>query len=279
MTRRQRINSAFFIKKSTNAVFFYAKFAEKLQKRIGSSRVRPKTRADVPVALRCTGAGKSALYVIILILKNAVLSIGAAFTTPVATSKKIVVGVVTNPYTARKSAKRPKMSSVKIAVYPGSFDPITLGHLNVIERSSRLFDRLVVAVGVNSEKSPWFTAEERCELIRRSTQELGLTNVETTTYSGLTVRFAKELGARVIVRGVRPLTDIPAELTMMMANRRLEPEVETLFLIADGELAHVSSSLIKEIAGSEEERSLCAFLPQCVIEATLKKSKERRARQ
>ena len=140
------------------------------------------------------------------------------------------------------------MSTPTLAVYPGTFDPITLGHMNVVERASRLFDRLVVAVGVNSEKSPWFSTEERCEFIRRAAAELGLDNVETTTYEGLTVRFAKSLGARVIVRGVRPLTDIPAELTLMMANRRLEPEVETLFLIADGELAHVSSSLIKEIA-------------------------------
>ncbi len=170
------------------------------------------------------------------------------------------------------------VSSVQLAVYPGSFDPITLGHLNIIERSSRLFDRLVVAVGVNSEKSPWFTPEERCELIRRSTAERGLTNVETTTFTGLTVRFAKELGARVLVRGVRPLTDIPAELTMMMANRRLEPDVETIFLIADGELAHVSSSLIKEIASAAKVDELTAFLPECVLEAVRRKAEERRAR-
>ena len=169
-----------------------------------------------------------------------------------------------------------RVNGVKLAVYPGSFDPITLGHLNVIERASRLFDELVVAVGYNSEKSPWFTAEERCDLIRRAASERGLTNVRTTTYEGLTVRFAKSLGARVIVRGVRPLTDIPAELTLMMANRRLEPDVETLFLIADGELAHVSSSLIKEIAGAEEQGSLSAFLPQCAIDAVHRKAVEKR---
>ncbi|MBQ9812917.1 MAG: pantetheine-phosphate adenylyltransferase [Thermoguttaceae bacterium] len=167
------------------------------------------------------------------------------------------------------------MSTPTLAVYPGTFDPITLGHMNVVERASRLFDRLVVAVGVNSEKSPWFSTEERCEFIRRAAAELGLDNVETTTYEGLTVRFAKSLGARVIVRGVRPLTDIPAELTLMMANRRLEPEVETLFLIADGELAHVSSSLIKEIAYAQEDAALEAFLPKCVIEAVRNKAIER----
>lgn len=170
------------------------------------------------------------------------------------------------------------MGKSTLAIYPGSFDPITLGHLNVIQRASRLFERLVVAVGVNSEKKPWFTTEERCELIKRATAELGLDNVDVTTYEGLTVRFAKEIGARVIVRGVRPLTDIPAELTLMMANRRLEPEVETLFLIADGELAHVSSSLIKEIAGAHERGVLDGFLPECVVEAVEKKIEERSRR-
>ncbi len=167
------------------------------------------------------------------------------------------------------------MSSVKLAVYPGTFDPITLGHLNIIERASRLFDRLVVAVGVNSVKEPWFTPEERCEMIRQAAQERGLTNIETTTYTGLTVSFAKKLGARVIIRGVRPLTDVPAELTMMMANRRLEPEIETLFLIADGELAHVSSSLIKEIASACEEGSLQTFVPKNVAEAVMRKIQEK----
>jgi pantetheine-phosphate adenylyltransferase len=160
-------------------------------------------------------------------------------------------------------------STPRVAVYPGSFDPITLGHLNVIERASRLFDRLIVAVGVNSQKAPWFTPEERCELIRRSTA--GLENVETRTYEGLTVRFAKEVGARVVVRGVRPIADLPAELTLMMANRQLEPEVETLFLIADGELAHVSSTLIKEIAGAGEEAALRPFLHPCVVDAVRQK--------
>ncbi|MBQ9874953.1 MAG: pantetheine-phosphate adenylyltransferase [Thermoguttaceae bacterium] len=167
------------------------------------------------------------------------------------------------------------MSSRFLAVYPGSFDPITLGHLNVIQRASRLFDRLVVAVGVNSEKSPWFNPEERCALIQSALDELGIKNVETTTYEGLTVRFAKKLGARAIVRGVRPLTDVPAELTIMMANRRMEPDIETLFLIADGELAHVSSSLIKEIAGAEEDCALEQFLPRCAVEAVKKKAAER----
>ena len=153
--------------------------------------------------------------------------------------------------------------SPRIAVYPGSFDPITLGHLNVMERISRLFDRLIVAVGTNIEKRPMFDVEERTELIRLTTSHLE--NVETRTFSGLAVEFVKSCGAGVMVRGVRPITDIPAELTMMMANRRLAPEVETLFMIADGELAHVSSSLIKQIAPLAGEEELSRFLPREVV--------------
>ncbi|HUT11995.1 MAG TPA: pantetheine-phosphate adenylyltransferase [Thermoguttaceae bacterium] len=155
--------------------------------------------------------------------------------------------------------------SSRIAVYPGSFDPITLGHLNVIERASKLFDRLIVGIGINIEKSTMFEPEERKELIRGATAHLE--NIEIRSFSGLAVEFVKQCGARVMVRGVRPITDIPAELTMMMANRRLAPEVETLFMIADGELAHVSSSLIKQIAPLADDEKLSAFLPGNVVEA------------
>lgn len=155
--------------------------------------------------------------------------------------------------------------SMSLAIYPGSFDPVTLGHLNIIERASRLFDRLIVGVGINNEKRPWFAPETRRELIRRSTTHLP--NVEVEIYEGLTVKFVQQLGAKIMVRGVRPITDIPAELTMMMANRRLAPDVETLFLIADGELAHVSSSLIKEISGIADREVLQSFLPPVVVDA------------
>jgi pantetheine-phosphate adenylyltransferase len=153
----------------------------------------------------------------------------------------------------------------RIAVYPGSFDPITLGHLNVIERVSRLFERLIVGVGINIEKTPMFEPEERVELVRAATSHLE--NVEVKTFSGLAVEFVKKCGSVVMVRGVRPITDIPAELTMMMANRRLAPEVETLFMIADGELAHVSSSLIKQIAPLAGEEELGRFLAPVVVQA------------
>ncbi len=153
----------------------------------------------------------------------------------------------------------------RIAVYPGSFDPITLGHLNVMERASRLFDRLIVGIGVNIHKFPMFDAKEREELIRQSTPHL--TNIEIRTFRGLAVNFVRECGAKIMIRGVRPITDIAAEITMMMANRRLAPDVETLFMIADGELAHVSSSLIKEIAPIASDEELSRFLPPPVVTA------------
>lgn len=156
-------------------------------------------------------------------------------------------------------------SSPRIAVYPGSFDPITLGHLNVMERASRLFDRLIVGIGVNIHKFPMFDAKEREELIRLSTSHL--TNIEIRTFRGLAVNFVRECGAKIMIRGVRPISDIAAELTMMMANRRLAPDVETLFMIADGELAHVSSSLIKEIAPVASDEELSRFLPDPVVTA------------
>jgi pantetheine-phosphate adenylyltransferase len=155
--------------------------------------------------------------------------------------------------------------SPRIAVYPGSFDPITLGHLNVMDRASKLFDRLIVGVGVNIEKLTLFSAEERMQLMRDATAHLE--NVEIRTFNGLAVAFVKQCGARIMIRGVRPITDIAAELTMMMANRRLDPDVETLFMIADGDLAHVSSSLIKQIATVADEKELSRFLPPNVVKA------------
>jgi pantetheine-phosphate adenylyltransferase len=153
----------------------------------------------------------------------------------------------------------------RIAVYPGSFDPITLGHLDVIKRASRLFDRLIVGVGTNMEKAPLFDAGERQALIHATTSNLK--NIEIRTFRGLAVEFVQECGGLVMIRGVRPITDIAAELTMMMANRRIARDIETLFMIADGELAHVSSSLIKQIAHLASDEVLSRFLPPVVVRA------------
>jgi pantetheine-phosphate adenylyltransferase len=157
----------------------------------------------------------------------------------------------------------------RTAVYTGSFDPITLGHLNIIERASSLVDRLVVGVGINVEKNPLFTLDERVALIKKTTQPWP--NVEVKTFSGLAVNFVRDCGARVMIRGVRPLQDLEAELTMMLANRQLDPGIETVVLMADKEFAHVSSSLIKQIAPLASDEELAHFVPLEVVEAIRKK--------
>ena len=152
-----------------------------------------------------------------------------------------------------------------IAIYTGSFDPPTLGHTSVIERSSRLLKRLTVGGGINVEKTSLFSPEERVELMTKATAHCG--NVEVRSFSGLAVEFVRECGSRVMVRGVRPLTDIAGEFTMMMANRQLDPEIETVFLMADEELAHVSSTLIKQLTPLSSDERLAKFVPAVIIPA------------
>lgn len=149
------------------------------------------------------------------------------------------------------------------AVYTGSFDPITLGHLNVIQRSSRLVDELIVGVGINIEKQSLFTADERVKLVERTTTDLE--NVRVRQFDGLAVSFVRDCDARVIVRGVRSLSDIESEFTMTLANRKLDPGIETVFLMADEEFTHVSSSLIKQITPLAGDAELARFVPECII--------------
>lgn len=160
---------------------------------------------------------------------------------------------------------------MKKAVYTGSFDPITLGHLNVIERSSRLVDHLIIGIGENIEKTGLFDLDQRMDLVRRVTAHLA--NIEVKSFGGLAVNFVKQCDAKVMIRGVRPLTDIAAEFTMMMANRRLNEELETVFLMADSEFAHVSSSLIKQITPLASDEQLARFVPAAIIPYLRKKLK------
>jgi len=153
----------------------------------------------------------------------------------------------------------------RIAVYTGSFDPITLGHLNVIERSCGLVDTLIVGIGINVEKSALFSPEERVELVSLVTAKFG--NVVVKAFSGLAVKFVRDCGSHVMIRGVRPLTDIASEFTMTMANRQLNPEIETVFLMADEEFSHVSSSLIKQITPLSGDDELARFVPKEIIPA------------
>jgi len=165
------------------------------------------------------------------------------------------------------------MSDSRIAVYTGSFDPITLGHLSVIQRSSRLVDKLFVGIGINLEKTPLFSPEERVELVKQAVQSLP--NVEVKSFSGLAVSFVRECSARVMIRGVRPLTDLAVEFTMTMANRHLDPGIETVFLMADEEFSHVSSSLIKQITPLTSDEILARFVPREIIPLLRAKLSER----
>jgi pantetheine-phosphate adenylyltransferase len=154
-------------------------------------------------------------------------------------------------------------SKQRVAVYTGSFDPITLGHVNVIQRAARLADELIVGIGMNVEKQPWFSLEQRVALVSRSTCDIP--NVVVKTFDGLAVNFVRQCDSHVMVRGVRPLTDIAGEFTMMLANRELAADVETVFLMADQRYAHVSSTLIKQIAPFADDEMLARFVPKEII--------------
>ena len=169
-------------------------------------------------------------------------------------------------------AENESLPRTRVAVYTGSFDPITLGHLNVIERSSRLVDRLVVGIGINADKRGLFSTQEREELVAAAASHLP--NVEVHAFEGLAVNFVREVGARVMIRGIRPLTDMAGEITMMLANRELDPDIETIFLMADQRFAHVSSSLIKQITPLASDDELSRFIPKSIIPRLRQKLKE-----
>jgi pantetheine-phosphate adenylyltransferase len=133
-----------------------------------------------------------------------------------------------------------------IAIYPGSFDPITLGHLDIIERGCKLFERVIVAVLRNPSKSPLFTVEERVEQIRKCTVDLP--NVEVDSFAGLTVEYARLSNATVLLRGLRVLSDFEKELQMAHTNETLWDEIETVFLATSNEYSFLSSSVVKEVA-------------------------------
>jgi pantetheine-phosphate adenylyltransferase len=158
----------------------------------------------------------------------------------------------------------------RIAVYTGTFDPITYGHLDIIRRGSAIFDRIVIGVGVNPEKATLFTPEERVDQVRRVVAPFR--NVEVRYYSNLTVQFVRQVGARVVLRGLRTTSDMEFEFSMSLANLILDPEIETVFLMAKDEYAHVSSTLIRQIATLGG--SLDKFVPPEVKEALLRRVRD-----
>ena len=150
---------------------------------------------------------------------------------------------------------------MKIAIYPGSFDPVTSGHLNIIQRAANIFDKLIVCVMVNAGKNPMFSLGERVDLIRRVTEDL--TNVEVDSSSELLAEYAKRRGSCVIVKGLRAGSDFENEFQMALVNHKINPELDTMFLTADSQYMYLSSSMVKELGSYGVD--LSDFLPDEII--------------
>lgn len=149
----------------------------------------------------------------------------------------------------------------RIGIYPGSFDPVTFGHIDIIMRSAKLVDKLIIGVLTNSAKTPIYTTEERVEFLKEITKDIP--NVEIEAYNGLLVDFADEKKANVIVRGLRAITDFEYELQLAQTNHKLNPIVDTVFLTTSVEYAYLSSSTVREIASYGGDVS--QFVPECIV--------------
>ncbi len=158
------------------------------------------------------------------------------------------------------------------AIYPGSFDPVTLGHLNIIRRAASIFDKVVVCVMKNSEKKPMFTIEERMELVRKVTERFG--NVEVATTDMLLAEYAKQFEGAVIVKGLRAVSDFDYEFQIALINKKMNPELETVFLTASEKYTFLSSTAVKEMARYGAE--LSEFVPVEIMKDVIDKSNEMR---
>lgn len=158
------------------------------------------------------------------------------------------------------------------AIYPGSFDPVTFGHLDMIRRSSQIADELIVGVLNNKAKTPLFSVEERVRILEEVTKDLP--NVKVMAFDGLLVEFARKIGAKVIVRGLRAITDFEYELQMSQTNHKLEPEIETMFLTTSLKYSFLSSTTVKEVAAFGGD--ITQFVPELVVDKIEEKMKTKR---
>ena len=161
---------------------------------------------------------------------------------------------------------------MRVGVYPGSFDPVTLGHLDIIERGAKIVDKLIVGVLLNGMKNPMFTVEQRIELLKEATKHL--TNVEIRPFKGLLVDFLKQEGATGVIRGLRAVTDFEYEIQIAQTNHRLNPNVDTVFLTTSTEYAYLSSSIVKEIASYGGDIS--QFVPEVIIDTIYNKIRSKK---
>ena len=161
---------------------------------------------------------------------------------------------------------------MKAAVYPGSFDPVTYGHLDVIVRASQIFDELTVSVLNNTQKSPLFSVDERVKILQEVTKDLP--NVEIDSYDGLMIDYCREKKIHIVIRGLRAITDFEYELQMSQTNQRMKPDIETMFLTTSIEYSYLSSTTVREIAAFGGDVS--QFVPEAVEIALREKMKEKR---
>ncbi len=158
------------------------------------------------------------------------------------------------------------------AIYPGSFDPVTLGHLDIIRRSASIADELIVGILNNKAKTPLFSVGERVRMLEEVTKDFP--NVKIIPFEGLLVEFAKQMDAKVIVRGLRAITDFEYELQMSQANQKIEPEIETLFLTTSLEFSFLSSTTVKEVASFGGD--ITQFVPEVIVKKIKEKIEERK---